>query len=320
MKYSIIFSVVLSLILTTVEAQQDAQFSLFPYNQIYWNPAATANDGQTRLQLHNRWQWAGYQGTFDNGGAPTTFVASAQVPLNFIKSAVGVHYVSDKLGAMGSQEIQLSYAYKLKLGDNTLAIGARAGVYSRSIDYNVLRARDAGDPLIQTGRVAQSKPDLALGLWYNAESYYVGVSVNHLNQSQFSLGSDKATNLLKPNLYITAGYKWEPLYALEVQPIVMLKTGTDFNLKAASVEVGGIVTYNEWLFGGATYRLSDSAVGILGVNLVSNRLRIAGAFDLTTFGKDIKSPQSYEILLSYALPAPNLGRKKTIIRTPRFSH
>ncbi len=320
MKYSVIILVVLSLFVNTAQAQQDAQFSLFPYNQIYWNPAATANDGQTRLQLQNRWQWAGYQGTFDSGGQPNTLVASAQVPLNFIKSAVGVHYVSDKLGAMGSQEIQLSYAYKLKLGDNTLAIGARAGLYTRSIDYNVLRARDSGDPLIQTGRVAQSKPDLALGLWYNAESYYIGVSVNHLNQSQFSLGSDKATNLLKPNLYITAGYKWEPFYALEVQPIVMLKTGTDFNLKAASVEVGAIGTYNEWIFLGGTYRLSDAAVGIAGVNLASNRLRIAVAFDIVTFGKDIKSPQSYEILLSYALPAPNLGGKKTIVRTPRFRY
>jgi type IX secretion system PorP/SprF family membrane protein len=320
MKYSVIFSLVLALFSTTAQAQQDAQFSLFPYNQLYWNPAATANDGQTRLQLHNRWQWSGYQGTFDDGGAPKTLVASVQIPLNFIKSAVGVHYVSDKLGAMGSQEVQLSYAYKLKLGENTLAIGARAGLYTRSIDYNVLRARDAGDPLIQTGRIAQSKPDIALGLWYDATTYYVGVSVNHFNQSQFSLGSDKATNPLKPNLYITAGYKWEPLYALEIQPVVMLKTGTDFNLKSASVEAGVIATYNEKIFGGVTYRLSDSVIGILGINLASNRLRVAGAIDFTTSLKDIKSPQSYEIMLSYALPAPNLGGKKTIVRTPRFRY
>ncbi len=311
---------VLVLFATTTQAQQDAQFSLFPYNQLYWNPAATANDGQTRLQLHNRWQWSGYQGTFDDGGAPNTLVASAQIPLNFIKSAVGVHYVSDKLGAMNSQEVQLSYAYKLKLGDNTLAIGARAGIYSRAIDYTILRARDAGDPLIGTGRVAQSKPDLALGLWYDAAAYYVGVSVNHLNQSQFSLGSDKATNTLKPNMYVTAGYRFEPLYALEVQPVVMLKTGTDFNLKAASVEAGFIATYDERFFGGITYRLSDSVVGILGANLVSNRLRIALAFDATVIFQETKSPQSYEILLSYALPAPNLGGKKTIVRTPRFRY
>jgi type IX secretion system PorP/SprF family membrane protein len=320
MRYTFILFLLLAMATSSIQAQQDAQFSLFPFNQIYWNPAATAADGMSRVQLQNRWQWTGYQGTFDDGGAPNTLVASVQVPLNFIKSAVGVHYVSDRLGAMGSQEVQLSYSYKLKLGENSLAIGARAGVYNRFIDYTILRPRDSGDPLIPTGRVAQSKPDFAIGAWYDATTYYVGVSVNHINQAQFPLGTDKGSNPLKPNLYITAGYKWEPLYALEIQPVVMLKTGTDFNLNAASVEGGVIVTYDERFFGGVTSRLQDSFIGILGANLLSNRFRIAGSFDATSFFKDIKSPSSYEILLSYSLPAPNLGGKKTIVRTPRFRY
>ena len=99
-------------------AQQDAQFSLFPFQQLYWNPATAAADGQTHLQIHNRWQWSGYQPTLDDGGAPTTLVVSAQVPLTFIKSAVGVHYVSDRIGASGNQEVQLSFARRFKVGDN----------------------------------------------------------------------------------------------------------------------------------------------------------------------------------------------------------
>ncbi len=305
----------------SANAQQDAQFSLFPFQQLYWNPAATASDGLTRLQIHNRWQWAGYQATFDDGGAPTTLVVSAQVPLNFIKSAVGLHYVKDKLGASGNQEVQLSYSKRLKIGDNSLSIGVRAGFYSRFIDYSVLRPRDTGDPLIGTGRVSQTQPDLALGVYYDATSYYVGVSVNHLSQSKFQLGTNSATNPLKSNIYINAGYRWEPVYGLEIQPMVMIKSGIDFNLKTASVEGGVLATYNEHFFGGVTYRLQDAVIGMAGINLLADRsLRIALAGDLITGGKDAKSPVSYEAILSYSLPAPSIGGKKKIVRTPRFRY
>ena len=58
-----------------------------------------------------------------------------------------------------------------------------------------------------------------------------------------------------------------------------------------------------------------------GINLLSNRaLKIAFATDLVTGNKDAKSPISYEALLSYTLPAPSLGGKKKIVRTPRFRH
>lgn len=321
-RYNLILMTLLNLVIVNfVIAQQDAQFSLFPFQQLYWNPATAAADGQTHLQIHNRWQWSGYQPTLDDGGAPTTLVVSAQVPLPFIKSAVGVHYVSDRIGASGNQEVQLSFARRFKVGDNILAIGARAGFYNRFIDYSILRPKDPGDPLIGVGRVAQTQPDLALGAYYDATTYYVGVSINHLNQSQFQLGTISATNPLKSNIYINAGYKWEPAYGLEIQPMVLIKSGLDFNLKAASIESGILATYDEHFFGGVTYRLQDAVVGMAGINLLPSRaLKIAFATDLITGNKDAKSPISYEALLSYTLPAPNLGGKKKIVRTPRFRH
>ena len=301
-------------------SQENAQFSLFPFQQLYWNPATAAADGKTRVQIHNRWQWSGYQATLDNGGGPTSFVASAQVPLNFIKSAVGVHYVSNRLGASGNQEVQLSFARRFRIRENTLAIGARVGLYNRFIDYNLLRARDANDPLIGSGRVGQSQPDFAVGAYYDATNYFVGISVNHLNSAQFSLGT-MATNPLKSNLYINAGYKWEPAYGWEIQPMVLFKSGLDFNLTPASVEGGVLVTYDEHFFGGVTYRSQDAVIGLFGINLLPSRaLRLAGSYDLVTGFKDAKSPVSYEILLSYAMPAITLGGKKKIVRTPRFRH
>ena len=302
-----------------VKAQQDPQFSLFMYNQLYLNPATAGADGTTRLQIINRMQWQGYQTTSGDGGAPNTLIVSGSIPLNFAKSAVGIHYVNDRIGATGSQEVQLSYAYKMNINDNSLALGARIGFQNRYIDFNKLIAREPGDPLIPTGRLGQTQPDIALGAFYDATTFYIGASVNHLNQPKFSLSGD-ANNALAPNAYITAGYRLEPIYGLEIQPMVLVKTPLGFSPKTLSVEGGVIATWDEWIFGGITYRLQDSYNIIAGINLLSNKaLRIGGAVDLIGKSRDIKAPASYEVMISYALPAFKKG-KKTPVRTPRFRY
>ncbi|MFN8348883.1 MAG: type IX secretion system membrane protein PorP/SprF [Spirosomataceae bacterium] len=305
--------------LSAVQAQQDAQFSMFMYNQLYLNPATAGSDGTTRFQIINRMQWQGYQTTSGDAGAPNTLMVSGSIPLNFAKSAVGVHYVNDRIGATGSQEVQFSYAYRMNINDNLLSLGARVGFQNRYIDFSKLIAREPGDPLIPTGRLGQTQPDISLGAFYDASSFYIGASVNHLNRPKFSLSGD-AENALSPNAYITAGYRLEPIYGLEVQPLVLLKTPLGFSSKTFSVEGGIMATWDEWIFGGVTYRLQDSYNIIAGINLLENRaLRIGGAVDLIGRSKDIKAPASYEILLSYALPALTKG-KRTPVRTPRFRY
>jgi type IX secretion system PorP/SprF family membrane protein len=300
-----------------LQAQQDAQFSLFNFNQLYFNPAMAGADGVTRFQLLNRLQWQGYQTSAGDAGAPNTLMFSAAAPLNFIKSAVGVHYVNDRLGAMGSQEFQLSYAYRLNINDNTLALGVRAGMMSRFIDFSKLNPREQGDPLIPTGRIAQSRPDIAVGAYYDTPSYYVGVSVNHLNRAAYDFTSSSAENALAPNAYVTAGYRWEPLYGLEVQPMILLKSPSAFSAQTLSLEGGVMATWNETFFGGFTYRMGDAYNVLFGIDWRS--FRLGGAIDLTGVGRTAKEPASYEILLSYSLPAPSLNKKK-IVRTPRFRY
>ena len=306
--------------LNDVQAQQDPQFSLFMYNQLYYNPATAGADGTTRFQLLNRMQWQGYQTTSGDGGAPNTLVFSGSVPLNFIKSAVGINYVNDRIGAMGSQEVQLSSAYRMNINDNTLALGARVGFQNRYIDFSRLVSREPGDPLIPAGRLGVTQPDISLGVFYDASTFYIGASVNHLNKPKFNLGVDAGNSILAPNAYLTAGYRWEPLYGLEIQPLVLVKSLLGFSPRTLSVEGGVMATWDEWVFGGVTYRVNESYNILAGINLLGNRsLRLAGAVDLLGGSRSAKAPASYEFMVSYALPALTKG-KKTIIRTPRFRY
>ena len=321
MKHTRYFGFFIPFVLTCLAtyAQQDSQFSMFTFNQLYFNPATVGSDGMTRLQLLNRWQYQGYQTSSGDGGAPTTFMASVAVPLSFVKGAIGIHYVNDQIGVTGSQEVQLSYAYKMNIKDNTLALGVRVGLMNRYIDFSRLNPRETGDPQIPTGRIGLSQPDFALGAYYDATDFYVGLSINHLNSPQFRFTGVGDANAFKPNIYLNAGYRWQPTYELEIQPVVLAKSLTTFSGQTISVEGGVIATYNDLIFLGGTYRLQDAISATIGGNLLQNRLRVAFSHDFVTSGQSIKTPSSNEFMLSYALPAPRLG-KKTIVRTPRFRY
>jgi type IX secretion system PorP/SprF family membrane protein len=297
---------------TVVYGQQPSQFSQFQLNQLYFNPAAAGADGVTKFQLVHRNQYSGYQGTFDQGGAPTTQFFSASTALKNI--GVGLTVYNDRIGALTNQSIHLAAAYRLPLANGTLAVGGSAGLYRVALNYNILRPSEPGDPLIQTGTVAEAHPDVNLGIRYETAGYYVGVSVNHLLRSQYQLGSNEATNPLVPTYYVNGGLNLEIGYLFAVQPFAMAKS----DLTSLSFEGGAMVTYNQRYWAGASYRAQDAIILMGGINLLqSQSLRLSGAYDIVTGGTSVKSPSSYEVLLSYRLPAPKMG-KKTIVRTPRF--
>lgn len=300
------------LLSTLAFGQQPTQFSQFQLNQLYFNPAAAGADGATRLQLMHRSQYSGYQGTFDEGGAPTTQFFSASVPIKNL--GVGFTAYNDKIGALTNQSFQLAAAYRLPLSNGTLAFGASAGIYRVALNYNLLRPNEPGDPLIATGVVGEIHPDVNVGIRYETSGYYVGVSVNHLLPANYKLGTEQATNPLVPTYYVNGGVNLEVGYLFEVQPFAMAKS----DLSSFSVEGGAMVTYNQRFWAGASYRMQDAIILMAGINLLQNQsLRLSGAYDIVTGATSVKAPSSFEVLLSYRLPAPKLG-KKTIVRTPRF--
>ncbi|MFN8354681.1 MAG: type IX secretion system membrane protein PorP/SprF [Spirosomataceae bacterium] len=299
-------------------AQQDAQFSQYMFNAQYLNPATVGAEGVVRFQLLNRVQWAGYQATFDDGGSPITQVFSFNMPLNQISSGIGFHLVNDKIGPLTNFELQLSYAYRLKLSpDATLSLGVRGGLNTKTLNADMFRPREVGDVIIPAGgRINESQPDFAIGAYYQTSAYYLGISLNHVNNSKYKFGQDKATNPLKQTLYLTGGFNYYLNDLIELRPSALLKT----DLNQLSLEANVLAVYNNKFWVGAGGRLGDGVIGMAGVYLMpNNALRLGAAVDLITNGASAKSPYSHEILLSYAIPAPQIT-KRTPVRTPRFRY
>ncbi len=311
-----IYSIAFILASFAANAQQDAQFSHYIFNQLFVNPATAGSENVTRFQVIYRTQYAGYQSTFDDGGAPVTQVISANIPLKVIRGGIGITFVNDKIGSSTQQDFKLSYAYQMPLGSSQLGIGVSGGYYTRGIDYGRLRPRQDDDPLLlPTGRVSQGAIDIGAGLYLNNPSYTIGLSMNHINEPNFGLGTSSAKNPLKRSAYLTGSMLIGVSYTLDVSPMLIIKS----DLSSVSAEAGAILTYDTRYWVGASYRIGDAVSGLVGANLLNGNLRVGYAIDVTVGGQNAKSPTSHEVLLSYTLAALRAG-KKSIVRTPRYRY
>lgn len=302
--------------LSAANAQQDAQFSYYMKNQLFYNPAFAGTEGVTQLTLLHRTQWAGYSGNFDAGGAPSTQVFSMTTPIYKLSSGFGAHVVNDYLGNVNNLEVQVSYAYHLGIKDSKLSFGIRAGLFSQSIDKGEYRAIDSDDPVILNSGESQMRPDMALGVYYRSEKYYAGLSINHLLKSEFDFGVDVVKNALEDHAYMMFGYIHDVNFDLKLSPSFLVQT--DFN--EYSFIVGGLAHYKEQLWGGLSYRQSDDVNFLLGYNFLKDQsLSFGYSFGYVVKDQDAKQPTSHEVVVSYQLPV-NPGSGKKVIRTPRFRH
>lgn len=305
----------------TAFGQQDPQFSMYMYNPLYYNPAAAGSEGVSRVQLTHRTQYAGYQPTIaSDGGAQNTQLLTFNMPLASIKSGIGIYAFNDRLGLNINQAVQVSYAYRVPLKGGTLALGVQAGLFNKGFDYGQFRPGEQGDPNIPTGRVGQARPDFGLGVYYNTTDYWLGLSMTHVNQSTYTLITDRSADYLSRVVYLTAGYRLGIGYNIDVQPSILVQYDTRPGVEAANVTGNIVGTYDNRIWAGIGYRLGDAIMATAGINLMrNNALRVGYALDLVAGGTSIKSLTSHEVLVAYALPAPD-ARKKPIIRTPRFRY
>ncbi len=312
------FFFVIGLCLSSIMAfgQQDPQFTQYMMNGLYYNPAYAGIPGATNFTAIHRTQWLGYQSTFDGSGNPTTQVISANIPIYKFSSGAGLHIVNDNLGALNNLEVQASYAYHIPVKNAKLSIGIRAGAYSQSVNFDKYRWIDPDDPLRQSGKESQFRPDLAAGVYYRAEKYYAGASINHLINSEFDFGNDSLRNALESHMYLTGGYNYQLSYDIVLQPSLMVKT----DLKTYSFDISLLATFREKVWGGLSFRQSDSMIALIGYNFSKDDMfKLGYAFDYIIKAQDAKNATSHELLLSYTLPVLSGGEKR-IIRTPRFRH
>jgi type IX secretion system PorP/SprF family membrane protein len=299
-----------------VQGQQDPLFTHYMFNNMYLTPAFAGVDGVTRLTAVHRSQWLGYQPSFGGGGAPTSQLVSFNTPIYKLRSGFGAYVMNDITGPQNNLEVQTMYAYHLGIKENKLSFGIKAGIYSQSINGNYYRYVDQGDPLVINGKESQIRPDLGFGVFYRSEKYYGGVGFNHLLESEFDFGQDSSRAALENHVNLTGGYFYEVSFDLMLQFATWVKT----DLNKTSVDLSAIGYYKNTMWGGLSFRQSESVSLLLGYSLLKDKsLRLGYSLDYIVKDQDAKQPTSHEFMLSYELPvSPGSGKK--VVRTPRYRH
>ncbi len=299
-----------------VMGQQDAQFTQYMYNGLFYNPAFAGKEAGYSVSALHRSQWLEYTTTSGAGGAPNTQMLSFSGKLNKANLGFGLIAVNDDIGPASNQEINLSLAYHLRVGRGQLSIGASGGFFSSTIKYDEFLPVNPDPTIPSAGNENQISPHFGVGLMYDRNNFYVGLSSRNLNEPEFDFGGGALENRLENHNYVLVGYRINTFALFTVEPSILVKS---VSLNNFSYDASVIGTYNKRISLGLAYRGEESASVLLGYSMLrDNSLRLGYAFDLVVGGLEAKSPTSHEFMLTYNIPRVSREIDRVIQRTPRF--
>lgn len=308
-------------------AQQDAQFTQFMHNRIFYNPGVAGSGGAICLNALHRIQWVGFD------GAPQTTNFNANIPIAKIKGGIGVGLFNEQIGFFQETGGALSYAYQLQLPGGTLGLGLGATFMNKSVNNAAWIAPDdfgggmgSGflDPSIAAGDASGFLVDMQFGAYYQATNFWVGLSSFKLLQMNSEVdsrvrdylpaGGGVSTTLDNSrHFYLMGGYNYQlPSSNWSLQPSALVKIN---NSVTADVNLAAV--YNNRLWGGVTYRLQDAVAVNLGYQ-ITPELKAGYSYDVTTSELSAGSGGSHEFMVQYCFKIEIPPKVPGSYKNPRF--
>lgn len=281
-----------------VQAQFDPQIGQYMFLPTAYNPAAAGDDDLMKVAGMHRMQFTGIK----NAPMTTYFSFASPFVIGKTKHAAGVRFLNDRFGLFSNQALHAQYAYRLKLGNGYLAIGADLGFVNisfanDSVNLSKLNADyfSSSDPALPTGQGGNGMTfDLGLGVWYSAPTWWVSASMSHLTYPTLHW-SDESDFHLKGTMYLAGGYNWRlrnKNWVLKPSMLVM----SDF--REWDINIAMIAELKDRYRFGASYRILGNVGLILGMDIIAG-LQIGYTYELPTSKLIYESYGSHELYLAY---------------------
>ena len=299
-------------------AQDDAQFTFFPWVTSYYNAGGIGEQHNTlcfTADYNNKYLGWGDASAINNDSlfhsAPQDFLFSIESYLKKLHGSLGVTLVHDRLGIYSNTGFKLGYAYKLRLGGGHLGIGAQVSLFNQAIKPDHLHPLQEGDPLLQMLSESTLDLDFNFGVLYKTEQWYVGVGWTQMaalfDKQQVLRVSGEYGPRRSSQLYLHGGYTWvlpaNPNWELIPQALVK----TDF--KTYQWEILALARYNGVYWGGLGYRFQDAVSLAFGArpfynssNIYLNGLDLGVSHSFTTNSLGYKKHRSFgdvEVVVRY---------------------
>jgi len=288
-------------------AQDDAQFTFFPWVTSYYNAGGIGEQNNTlcfTADYSNKYLgWGDLPSTAINNDtalhtAPQDFLFSIESYLRKLHGSIGVTLVHDRIGFYSNTGVKLGYAYKMRVGGGHLGIGLQASLFNQSIDKASFRPIVEGDPVLAQLSESTLDIDFNFGLLYKTDQWYVG-----LGWTQIAALFDKKQALRvsgdfgprrSSQLYLHGGYTWVMPFNPNWELIPQAMVKTDF--KTYQWEILALARYNGVYWGGLGYRFQDAVSIAFGARPFYNSSNIY--------------LKGLDLGVSYSITSNSLGYKK----------
>ncbi len=303
----------LALLCQPVVAQQAPQYSQYIFNELVINPAYSGSKDILNINATYRSQWTGME------GAPTTQTISADGPMRNDRMGWGMHIINDAIGAQSQTGIYGNIATRVNLSRTArLSLGIAGGVSQYVLDGTKLNAGDdILDAAIPLNRESRILPDAKVGIFFNTERYYAGLSVANLIPFK-----DSKTDIATPrrHYFLSSGYMFDLGAYVHLKPSFLLKQ--DFKGPSNLDLNAFLLLYNKlWL--GASYRtaipmftkvdMTDikkrNAWALMTQVYATPKFRIGYSYDISL--TKMRDYSSHEVSLGYSFFRKQNGRTIT---------
>jgi type IX secretion system PorP/SprF family membrane protein len=301
-------TLVLMLVFLGSYAQQDSQFTQYMYNTININPAYAGSRETMSIFLLNRRQWVGLD------GAPVTYTASVNTPINESNVGLGVSVINDRIGPSDESNIAIDFSYSIPTSERfKLSFGLKGTANLLNIDFTKLNRYNKGDTSFESNIDNKFSPNVGVGIYFHSSETYIGLSAPNLLETKHfdRAASGSSSHLAKEsiNYYLIAGHVFDLSSNVKFKPSFLGKLVQGAPLQ---IDLSANFMINEKLVTGLAYRWSAAISAMVGFQ-INDSWFIGYSYDFDTTRLSHYNSGSHEIFLRY-----ELFKKYDKIVSPRF--
>jgi type IX secretion system PorP/SprF family membrane protein len=305
------------------KGQQEILYTQYIFSQLAVNPACAGNDNGLNVTALSRKQWFGFK------GSPTSFSFIGQASLNDKKMenrvffsnsnkrriiptdnnhvGLGVVLFNDRVGVSNTYISSFAYSYKIQFSPyKRLSLGLQASILSYSNSLNQLDNPNVNDPVF-VNNVQEARFNFGSGIFYESDSYYIGVSVPQVLENYLNPNSQSDKSLRQ--YFLSGGYVFYLNRIYKFKPTVMVRKTEGL---PAQFDLNANLLYRDKVWVGCSYRYKNSANVILEF-LFSNNLKMGLAYDYPISEINKVAHGSAEIMINY-----NFMKSKKRVTNPRY--
>ena len=279
--------------LSLSRAQNNAQYSQYMFNTLLFNPAYTGSRDALNITALYRSQWTAV------AGAPRNISASADAPLKNKKINLGITVENEEVGLFDHTQVNLLYAFRVRLGPGKLSLGLKAGFDSRRLRRDDLTVTDADDPMLYNGANVTNRFVSGAGAYYFTSRYYFGIAAPSL------VGALPGQQTL---LQLHGGLLVDLSKQTKLKPALLIRSQKELPVYA---NISTLVYYREIIGIGGGYTYQNNWLALVDLR-INDQLNFGYAYERQAAQNSTFKAGSHEVMLRY------LFRYRISSVNPRF--